>query len=154
MKSLSLGERRGSDWFPQNKPLDQMDLRNHHAPQLCVLWVLINHSVISLLHCLRSFAANAVNAGFPCGSIIDPFLFSLDKRDLPVLSWFQLLFHLPSLYISSIGLPQTYVFNFLLTYTWMPSYWHLKLNMPQNKFNFPHLPRPCVSQRMSPPFFL
>lgn len=73
-KALSEGQKWGSDWLPQNKPLDQIELWNHNAPHLteCSLWFwsIVFPSFSAF------FAANPVNAGFPCASGIDPFLFS------------------------------------------------------------------------------
>lgn len=74
MKALSEEERWRNDWLPQNEPLDQIELWNHNAPHLteCSLWFW--STVLYFLLCF--FAANPVNAGFLCGSVIDPFLFS------------------------------------------------------------------------------
>lgn len=74
----------------------------------------ISHSVLSFLHCFCSFAAYLVKVGFPSGSVINSFS---QKKKVTYLSslGFDYLF-VSQTYVSDIGLPQTCIFNFLLTF--------------------------------------
>ena len=76
----------------------------------------ISHSVLSFLHCFCSFAAYLVKVGFPSGSVINSFS---QKKKVTYLSslGFDYLF-VSQTYVSDIGLPQTCIFNFLLTFAW------------------------------------
>lgn len=66
MKTLSAGQSWGSDWLPHNKSLARWN-DEITVPHISLFSaVLIHLSVVSFLHSVFSFAANAVRAGFPC----------------------------------------------------------------------------------------